>query len=230
MSNKVDHWAGRLPFYYGWVMVGVAFVTMAIEVTARTSFSLLLPPLIDEFGWDRGRVAGAFSFGFLVSAVASPIAGRVMDRRGPRVVIETGVCLMIMGLWFAQWIENPWQLYLTLGVMVGVGANLMSFTAQSLYLPNWFARRRGLAISIAFSGVGIGAIVLLPWLQTIIGRNGWRASCWTMGLLVLFVLGPLNLLLRRRPEDIGLLPDGEPRMAEAGRTPAVSNIVDPAWA
>ena len=84
-------------------------------------------------------------------------------------------------------IKEPWQLYATLGVLVGGGANLMTFTAQSLYLPNWFARRRGLAISIAFAGVGIGAIVLLPWLQAIIGQDGWRASCWAMGLLVLLV-------------------------------------------
>ena len=64
---------------------------MAIGVTARTAFSLLLPPLIDEFGWERGLAAGAFSFGFLVSAVLSPIVGRVMDRTGPRIVIESGV-------------------------------------------------------------------------------------------------------------------------------------------
>ena len=126
VSGRADHWEARLPFYYGWVIVGVAFMTMAIGVTARTSFSLLLPPLIDEFGWDRGRVAGAFSFGFLVSAITSPIAGRVMDRYGPRVVIEAGVCLVAAGLWFAQAIERPWQLYLTLGVLVGAGTNLMS--------------------------------------------------------------------------------------------------------
>jgi hypothetical protein len=52
-----SHWLSRLPFYYGWLIVGVAFVTMAIAVTARTAFSLLLPPLMDEFGWDRGLVA-----------------------------------------------------------------------------------------------------------------------------------------------------------------------------
>src|SRR3954452_3458061 len=213
LPRSTRHWSSRLPFYYGWVVIGVAFVTMAIGVTARTAFSLLLPPLIDEFGWDRGFVAGAFSFGLLVSAALSPVAGRVMDRYGPRVVIGAGVCMMAAGLLAAPRIREPWQLYVTLGVLVGAGANLMSFTAQSLFLPNWFVRRRGLAISIAFSGVGIGAIVLLPWLQTIIGRNGWRASCWTMGLLVLFVLGPLNLLLWRRPEDIGLLPDGGSRMA-----------------
>ena len=229
MIPTAKYWAARLPFYYGWVIIGVAFVTMAIGVTARTSFSLLLPPLIDEFGWDRGRVAGAFSFGFLVSAIASPLAGRVMDRRGPCVVIETGVCLMVAGLWFAQSIERPWQLYLTLGVMVGAGANLMSFTAQSLYLPNWFVRRRGLAISVAFSGVGVGAILLLPWLQTIIGHGGWRASCKTLALLALFVVGPLNFLVRHRPETIGLRPDGVAESAEHDGAHKRSNIVDLNW-
>jgi MFS family permease len=229
MQTPTHHWSSRLPFYYGWVIVGIAFVTMAIGVTARTAFSLLLPPLIYEFGWDRGLVAGAFSFGFLVSAVLSPISGRIIDRRGPRVVIESGVCLMAGGLLMAPAIEKPWQLYATLGVLVGSGANLMSFTAQSLFLPNWFLRRRGLAISIAFSGVGVGAIVLLPWLQTIIVQHGWRASCRAMGLLVLFALVPLNLLVRRRPEDIGLVPDGGPRLTRGGTPHSHSNIVDLAW-
>ena len=68
----MTRWQQRLPFYYGWVIIFIAFVTMAVAVSARTSFSLLVPPLIDEFGWDRGLVAGAFSFGFMMSAVISP--------------------------------------------------------------------------------------------------------------------------------------------------------------
>src|SRR3954466_4894405 len=112
----IRRFASRLPFYYGWLIIGVAFVTMAVSVSARTAFSLLLPPLIDEFGWDRGLVAGAFSFGFLVSAVLSPLAGRVMDRHGPRAVIGGGVCLMAAGLLTAPAIATPWQLYATLGV------------------------------------------------------------------------------------------------------------------
>ena len=98
MPDHSPHWSTRLPFYYGWVIVGVAFVTMALGVTARTSFSLLMPPLIDEFGWDRGLAAGAFSFGFLVSAVISPMVGRVLDVRGPRVVILTGVLVLTADL------------------------------------------------------------------------------------------------------------------------------------
>jgi MFS family permease len=229
MKAVPQHWSSRLPFYYGWLIVGIAFVTMAIAVTARTAFSLLLPPLIDEFGWDRGLAAGAFSFGFLFSAVVSPFAGRLMDSHGPRIVIGSGVCLMSLGLLTAPLIEKPWHLYATLGVLVGGGANLMTYTAQSLFLPSWFVRRRALAISLAFSGAGVGAIVLLPWLQTIIGQEGWRASCWAMGLLVLLVIGPLTLLVRRRPEDIGLLPDGASEKPGADGMRRTSNVVDPAW-
>lgn len=228
-ENTVRRVLARLPFFYGWAIIAIAFVTMAIAVTARTSFSLLMPPLIDEFGWDRGLAAGAFSFGFLVSAILSPIVGRVMDRRGPRIVIECGVVLVSAGLLLAPFIHSPWQLYLTLGVAVGAGANLMTFTAHSQFLPNWFVRRRALAISVAFSGVGAGAIVILPWLQSIILDDGWRASCVAMGVLVLVVLGPLNLLVRGRPQDVGLLPDGDARPGVGAAKRTASNIVDPVW-
>jgi MFS family permease len=229
MPDGPRHWASRLPFYYGWLIVGIAFVTMAIGVTARAAFSLLMPPLIDEFGWDRGLAAGAFSFGFLVSAVLSPVVGRVMDARGPGIVIMTGVGLLSSGLFLAPYIEQPWHLYATLGVLVGGGANMMTYTAHSQFLPNWFLRRRGLAISIAFSGAGVGAIVLLPWLQSIILSNGWRASCWAMGILVVLAVAPINLLVRKKPEDVGLMPDGEDRPASASAPRHASHIVDPAW-
>src|SRR4051812_26256118 len=88
----------RLPFFYGWVLVAVAFVTMAVGVNARTAFSLLFPAILDEFGWDRGITAGAFSFGFLVSAIITPFVGRLIDRRGPRIVVELGVVAMAAGL------------------------------------------------------------------------------------------------------------------------------------
>ena len=224
-----QHWASRLPFYYGWLIVGIAFVTMAIGVTARTAFSLLMPPLIDEFKWDRGLAAGAFSFGFLVSAVLSPLVGRAMDARGPRMVIMIGVALLSLGLFLAPYIEQPWHLYATLGVLVGGGANMMTYTVHSQFLPNWFLRRRGLAIGIAFAGAGVGAIVLLPWLQSIILSNGWRASCRAIGVLVVLAVVPLNLLVRKNPGELGLMPDGDVRQAAASEPRHASHVVDPSW-
>src|SRR5438270_12068999 len=111
----------RLPFFYGWVIVAVTFVTMAIGVTARTAFSLLFPPIIEEFGWERGVTAGAFSFGFLVSGALSPLTGRMMDRFGPRAVMELGVVLMASGLLLAPLTTPAGHLYLTIAVPCGGG-------------------------------------------------------------------------------------------------------------
>jgi MFS family permease len=219
----------RLPFFYGWLTVAVVFVTMAIGVNARTAFSLFFPPIIGEFGWDRGVTAGAFSFGFVVSAFMSPLIGKLMDRYGPRGVMELGVALMGSGLLLAPLTTQPWHLYLTIGVLVGAGSVCLGYSGQSLFLPNWFVRRRGLAIGIAFAGVGIGSVTLLPWVQLMIEQTGWRTACTAMGIIVLVVLAPINLLLHKRPEDIGLLPDGDAAPTATSAKP-VSNIVDPVWA
>ena len=173
--------------------------------------------------------AGAFSFGFIVSAVLSPLLGRLMDRRGPRFVMELGVAATAAGLLLATFAGEPWHVYLTLGLLVGAGTTFTGYTGQALFLPNWFVRRRGLAMSIAFAGVGFGSIVILPALQTFVERNGWRAGCTLLGLLVLVVLVPLNLLLRRRPEELGLAPDGDADTPAAAQARQV-NVVDPAWA
>ncbi|WP_222622787.1 MFS transporter [Ramlibacter cellulosilyticus] len=221
--------AQRLPFFYGWIVVGVVFVTMAISVNARTAFSLLFPPILDEFGWERGVTAGAFSFGFLVSAVLSPLLGRLMDRHGPRFVMEVGIAATAAGLLLATFAGQPWHVYVTLGMLVGAGTTFTGYTGQALFLPNWFVRRRGLAISVAFAGVGFGSIVMLPALQAFVERHGWRAGCTLLGVTVLVVLVPLNLLLRKRPEEIGLAPDGDPDTAAAAQARRV-NVVDTAWA
>ena len=78
----------RLPFFYGWIVVAVAFVTMGVGVNARTAFSLLFPPILAEFGWDRGVTAAAFSIGFMASTIYAPLSGILMDRFGPRYVVS----------------------------------------------------------------------------------------------------------------------------------------------
>ena len=210
--------------------MAVAFVTMGVAVNARTAFSLLFPPILHEFGWERGITAGAFSFGFFISAILSPLLGRLMDRYGPLIVLEAGVGIMGAGLLAAAHVSQPWHLYLTLGVLVGSGSVALGFTGQALHLPNWFVRRRGLAMSIAFSGVGIGSIVLLPWLQSVIAHAGWRAACTGMAILVLCLLAPLNLLIRRRPEDLGTGPDGDVAAPASAAPKPHANIVDHDWA
>jgi MFS family permease len=221
----------RLPVFYGWIIVATAAVTMGIAVNARTAFSLFFPPILDEFGWSRGVTAAAFGIGFLAATAYTPFIGLLIDRLGPRIVFPAGLAVASAGLALATFVRAPWHLYLTLGLLVAGGTMAVSYIGHSLVLPNWFVRRRGLAIGIAFSGVGLGSVTLFPTLQAIIARAGWRAACWTLaGLLVVVVL-PLNALVpRRRPEDLGLHPDGDPAPAAvvAGGHPA--DVVDAAWA
>src|SRR5205085_4094769 len=99
----------RLPFFYGWVIVAVVFVTMGIGVNARTAFSLLFPPILDEFHWDRGVTAGSFSFGFVISAILSPTIGRMMDRLGPRGVMESGTVSMAGGFRLGPLTTEEWH-------------------------------------------------------------------------------------------------------------------------
>src|SRR3978361_45001 len=141
----------RLHFVCGWAIVAVTFVTMAIGVNARTAFSLFFPPIIGEFGWERGVTAGAFSFGFVISAIVSPLIGRMMDRFGPGGVRGLGVALMGCGLLLAPLTTQPWHLYLTIGVMVGAGSVCLGYSGQSLCLPNWFISVRRLGVGLALS-------------------------------------------------------------------------------
>lgn len=224
----------RLPFYYGWVVVAVAFVTMAIGVNARTSFSLLFPPILDEFGWSRATIAATFSIGFIVSTLITPLIGALMDRFGPRLTVSLGACFTSLGLALATFAFLPWHFYLTLGVLVVGGSIFMSYIGHTLFLPNWFDRRRGLAVGLAFSGVGVGAIVMFPWMQAVIQTEGWRYSCLVIAAVIMIVLVPLNILFqRRRPQDLGLQPDGGPAPDQAadrdGQSDRARAIVDQAW-
>ena len=209
--------AARLPFYYGWMVVAVAFVTIAIGANSRTAFSLLFPPILDETGWSRGLTAGIFSFGFLASIPLAAGIGWLIDRLGPGFVMPLGAWTVAVGLILATFATTPWHLYLSMGGLA-VGASIsLAFIGHGAFIPNWFARRRGLAMGVAASGVGFGALALFPWMQWILDHYGWREACWMLALFLLAIVLPVNLLLpRRHPSELGLQPDGEETPAGAG--------------
>ena len=222
--------AARLPFYYGWVVVGVAFVTMSVGVSARTSFSLLFPSILDEFGWERGVTAGAFSIGFAASVMLVPTLGFVMTRFGPQVMIPAGAAITATGLVCATMATTPVEFYLTLGFMTVSFAVTMSYAGHAMFIPTWFVRRRGLATGIAFSGVGVGAIVILPWMQRVIETEGWRHACLSLAVLLVAVVIPLNVIAQRRdPAAVGLEPDGRNRRGDKPSAARFDTVVDRRW-
>lgn len=208
-----------LPFYYGWAIVACAFATLAVGVNARTAFSLLYPAILAEFGWARGETAGAFAMGFVFAALLGPFTGLALNRFGPRVVMPAGSAMMAGGFVSMTFVTEPWMLYPTFGVLVIGGSTILGYIGHSATLPLWFQRRRGLAVGLAFAGVGVGALTVLPLAEAIIKADGWREACWTIAAIVFGLLAPLNLIVqRRRPADIGLLPDGV-----AAPPPAIAN-------
>ncbi|MGY9000538.1 MAG: MFS transporter [Rhodospirillales bacterium] len=233
-ASSKKFFGSRLPFFYGWIIVAVAFVTMAIGVNARTSFSLLFPSILDEFGWSRGTIAATFSIGFIASMVITPFIGAVMDTVGPRVVLPLGAVLASVGLILTTYSTEPWHFYLTLGVLVVGGSVFMSYIGHTLFLPNWFDRRRGLAIGLAFAGAGVGAMLIFPWMQRAIQVDGWRYACIVIAAILIVIIVPLNILFQRhRPEDLGLEVDGgkvsDENVGRSRRVNLESRIVDRAW-
>ncbi len=218
----------RTNFFYGWVVVAVAFVSMGIAVNTRTAFSLLYPSILDEFGWERGATASAFSVGFLASTAAVPVIGMMIDRYGPRFVLPFAALLMGIGLVAVTYVTTPLEFSLTIGLLTVGGSMPLTYIGHSMFLPNWFVRKRGLAIGIAFSGVGVVSIVLFPMLQSLIEAKGWRAACFVLAGLCALII-PLNYYLQRNnPESLGLLPDGDGTKSGIAR-PASSTIVDAEW-
>ena len=223
-----------LPFFYGWVVVIIAFITMGIGVNARTSFSLLFPPILDEFGWPRGAVAAIFSIGFIVSTLLTPFIGAMMDKVGPRLVLPLGGVMTSIGLFLSTFSTEPWHLYATLGVLVVGGSVFMSYFGHTLFLPNWFDRRRGLAMGLAFAGAGVGAVLLFPWMQYAIETIGWRYACNTVAIIIICILVPINLFFQRHhPRDLGLEVDGgkinDADVGKARQLSIESRIVNRAW-
>ena len=222
--------ARTLPFYYGWVVVAVGFVTLGMGASVRTMFSLLFPPIIAEFGWERGLTASVFSVGFILAAVAFPILGAWIDRFGPQVVLPGGAILVAAGFMLTTVASEPWHFYVTLGLLVIGCSTAFAYNGHFVFLPSWFERRRGLALGVVSAGAGLVSILLFPELQKLIDRGGWRTGCYVMAGVLVFVIVPLNVMFqRRRPEQLGLTVDGRgSRHAATGVSRIV--VVDEAWA
>ncbi|MEM7255536.1 MAG: MFS transporter, partial [Pseudomonadota bacterium] len=220
----------RLPFFYGYVVLGVAFISLAIGVNSRTAFSLFYPEILNEFGWERGATAGVFSVGFLASTIVMPFVGQMIERFGPQWVVPLGAVLVSSGLILTTQVDSILGMYATLGALMVGGSVFLSYIGHSAFLPNWFVARRGLMLGLAFSGVGVGGIVMFPLLESYMASEGWRAGCWALAIVLLAVVVPINLLLQRgRPESMGLAADGKPTEVDGSARPR-EVVLDAVWA
>ena len=197
-------------FYYGWVIVGLSMVSMAFWFGIRTTFSVFFVALIDHFHWGRAEAAGAQSIAMLVYMIMAPITGTLVDRIGPRKVVLPGIVLTGLGFLLCTQIQTLIQFYLFFGVIVGMGVTCLSIAPFTVILSQWFERKRGTVNGLAGVGIGIGVLILVPLVQYLISSQGWRFAYLIFSLLILVIPLPLNtLFLKYRPQEMGLLPDGD---------------------
>ncbi|MGD2188237.1 MAG: MFS transporter [Desulfobacterales bacterium] len=198
-----------LRFYYGWIIVAVALISMAFWLGIRSSFAVFYVTLLDEFPWNRADSAGVQSLALITYTIMAPLVGGLIDRFGPRRVIVPGILILALGLMLCSLIETLTEFYLFYGVVAGTGIPCISIVSYSAILAHWFEKKRGLASGIAVSGIGIGTFLLVPMSQQFINMWGWRITYAITACLVLVVLVPANaLFLRHKPEELGQHPDG----------------------
>ncbi|MBA3030471.1 MAG: MFS transporter [Desulfobacteraceae bacterium] len=220
-------------FYYGWIIVWVAFVTLGITFGIWYSYSVFILAVIKEFGWSVASASSIFSIFLLTHAVIGMAAGYLQDRFGPQFVVPAGAVILAAGLFFTSRSQNLWQFQAAYGVLGGTGVALLGFVSHSAFLPKWFERKRGLALGLAMAGIGLGMLIMVPLAQKIISTHGWRNAYLVFAGMILFVVGPLNLLLgRKNPESVHQFSDGDSSdgTARNQNTPWKMVIMDPDWA
>jgi MFS family permease len=198
-----------VPFFYGWwVVIATAAIVFLTAGTYFYGFSTLVDPFEEEFGWSRALIGGAFSVALLAEGLSAPVAGYLADRfNAPRLLLA-GVLLMGGSFLALGQIQAVWQLYAAT-VTFAIGMTLAGLVSW-VTIVHWFAKKRGLAL--ALMGCGVAACgVMVVVLAALISLLGWRNAVVMIGISQIAICVPLALTVRSRPEDVGLLPDGEGR-------------------
>ena len=213
-------------------MIAVGFITLSIAFGVWYSYSVFFLSIVSEFGWDRASTSSIFSIFLICHALLGLLTGYLQDRYGPRIVIPVGSCTLALALLLTSRSNSLWHFYVTYGVLAGASVSLLGFTSHSAFLPNWFERKRGLAVGIATSGIGFGMLVIVPMVERVIATYGWRSAYLFLAGIVLLVVGPLNALFSRRsPTELDLKPDGDLSEIQAGRPRAfmIMKVIDADW-
>ncbi|TET26415.1 MAG: MFS transporter [Dehalococcoidia bacterium] len=207
--------ARKPQFFYGYIVVVVAFFIMTLTWGTFSVFGVFFKPLLAEFGWTRAMTSGAFSFSFILIGLLSVVMGRLTDRFGPRIVITACGAFLGLGYLLMSQIGTIWHFYLVYGVIIGVGMSGVYIPLVST-IARWFARRRGVMTGIALSGIGFGVLVVPLIVNWLIAAYDWRTAYAVVGIAVLILTILAAQFLRREPSRMGQTPYGEGEVKEQG--------------
>ena len=199
-------------FFYGWYIVGVGIlVHIAGTFSFSSTLSIFLKPITEELGVSRGAFSLIRTCEIGMAALLVPLLGPLLDRYGGRWLLIIGVLIEGTGLVLSSLVQNFWQFVVVRCGLVIAGEALLGSLVINVTIAQWFVRKRGRAMAIANLGTGVAKLAIplcAAWLFVLVG---WRGTWAVLGIIApLLVVVPALIFMRRRPEDVGLAPDGEP--------------------
>ena len=195
--------------YYGWwVAAAAAGIQFANAATAIGILTVFVIPMSQEFGWNRTEVAGATSLGAVLGAALAPFSGNLIDRMGARIILVVGGFVVVLGCLYLSTAHTLLGFYVAF-TMIRIADQGLIQIGASVTASKWFLRYRGRATGLVSFGGFVGIVIVAPLVQLVIGNWGWRPAWVALAALMLSVgVIPSALIIRRQPEDLGLVIDG----------------------
>ena len=198
--------AGRL--HYAWVTLGVIFAVIVSAVGVRAAPGVLIVPLEQAFGWSNAAISGAVSLNILLFGLIGPFTAAMMRTIGLKRTVLGSMALLVLGAGLSAFVTRIWELYLTWGVLVGIGSGTGMVGLAAAVANRWFAARRGLVIGLLAAGNASGQLVFLPILAHLATTYGWRTVPETVAVVLALLMVVVVLLLAEGPDDVGQTPYG----------------------
>jgi len=213
----------QLPFFYGWVVLGLSFLGLFATFGIRASFGAYVIPWEDEFAISRTTVTFISTLSLITYATFQPIAGRLSDRYGTRLVLAVSLLLAGTALILASMANQLWQLTFLYGIVASIGLAGASNVTATAIVAHWFVEKRGLAMGLVLSGMAVGQLVVTPVSLYLIANYNWRLSLFVISAIIIIILPICYLFVRSKPEDMGLQPYGEKHEAVTVQAVSSSN-------
>jgi len=209
ISNWLSSALARHNIHYGWVMVGVTFLTALITAGTVGAPGVFIVPLQKEFGWTTAEISSALSIRFILFGLMAPFAAALLNRYGLRNVTLSALLIVTAALTASLAMTKVWHLLLLWGVVIGIGTGMTALVLGATVAARWFNARRGLVVGILTASVATGQLIFLPLLASITERMGWRIALSFVCIMLSVAAFAVLMLMRDRPGDIGLRPYGD---------------------
>lgn len=194
--------------HYSWVILSITFFSIIVAGIVRSSSGVFIVPFETEFGWDRSIISLAFAVSLLLYGLSGPFMAALIEVLGLKKMMVLAMTTLLAGVSLTYFMEQPWQLILIWGIIIGLGSGLF-LTVLSPYVANrWFEKRRGLAVGILTASTATGQLILLPVLAFIIENHSWRLAIALILILSIILLLIILLFMKNSPKEIGILPYG----------------------